>query len=385
MNRRVLMVDDDERVLRAYHRSMHAQFELDVALGAVPAIQAVVEHGPYAVIVADMQMPGMNGVDLLKRVAELNPETVRIMLTGNADQATAVDAVNQGQIFRFLNKPCAVPELSRALEAGLEQHRLITAEQELLEKTLSGAIDVLTELLSLADPAGFGRAQEVAEFSTTLGKMLGAADAWSLRISALLAQVGRMAVPMQVLEKAKASSQLTVEERAILQRVPEMGAKLLAHVPRLEEVAKAIRYQDKGYDGKGLPFDEIKGEAIPLASRIIGCVAAFVEMEARRKNPRVVLEELKLAKGRFDPKVIDALELLVLPAAGNDAPSQPKAVSLQDLMPGMVLVEDAVTLDGMLLFAQGARLGPSHLEKLQNFAELRGVKEPLLVLYPARP
>ncbi len=382
MNRKILMVDDDERVLRAYYRSLRSQFQLDVAMGAQQALQALETHGPYAVIVADMQMPGMNGLDLLKQVTSLMPDTIRIMLTGNADQATAVRAVNQGQIFRFLNKPCSVPELTQALEAGIEQFRLVTAERELLEKTLSGAIEVLTELLSFADPEGFGRAQAVAEYAMTAGKMLRAPDIWSLRVAALLAQIGRLAVPTSLLGKMRSGQPLTMEERVVIQRIPEVGARLLGHVPRLEDVARSILYQDKGYDGRGFPFDDVRGEQIPLAARIIGCAFLFVEMESRRKDPVVVIEDLKRMSGRFDPKVLAAMEQLVVPMGGRVHGLASELLALKDLEAGMVLVEDAITQDGTLLFAQGSRLGPSHLEKLNNFARLRGLKEPLLVIRP---
>jgi len=87
-----------------------------------------------------------------------------MMLTGNSDSKTAMDAVNDGRVFRFLTKPCPPPTLAPSLEAGLEQYRLLRAERELLENTLGGAVKVLTEILSLTDPATFDRSQKLKEY-----------------------------------------------------------------------------------------------------------------------------------------------------------------------------------------------------------------------------
>ena len=132
MNEKILCVDDEPNILEAYRRTLRKRFELDVACGGEEALQAIAQRGPYAVLVADMRMPGMNGVELLAKVRQIAPLTVRMMLTGNTDLQTAIDAVNQGHIFRFLTKPCSPEDFANALEAGLEQHRLLTAERQLL-------------------------------------------------------------------------------------------------------------------------------------------------------------------------------------------------------------------------------------------------------------
>ena len=106
MTTRILCVDDDSNILIGYQRALRKQFQIEVALGGEEGLAAVRSQGPYAVIVADMRMPGMDGVELLAKVREIAPDTVRMMLTGNADQQTALEAVNQGHIFRFMTKPC---------------------------------------------------------------------------------------------------------------------------------------------------------------------------------------------------------------------------------------------------------------------------------------
>lgn len=135
---KILIVDDDESVLAGFQRSLRKRFTMDVATRGEQALRLLEGETPYAVVVADMHMPGMNGLDLLMRIRDLSPDTSRIMLTGDADQRTAVDAVNHGRVFRFLAKPCEVEALAEALEAGVRQYQLVRAEKDLLEQTLSG-------------------------------------------------------------------------------------------------------------------------------------------------------------------------------------------------------------------------------------------------------
>ena len=194
MSVKILCVDDEPNILSGYQRSLRKQFEIETAPGGSEALEKMEASGPYAVIVTDMRMPGMDGIQFLKAAQEMDPDSVRIMLTGNADQQTAADAVNEGHIFRFLNKPCTPEDLAQALTAGLKQYRLITAEKELLEKTLGGTIKVLMEILATVDPELFGRAQTLRRNMHTLADalrrngQLAREDLWPLELASLLAQ-----------------------------------------------------------------------------------------------------------------------------------------------------------------------------------------------------
>lgn len=376
MNKRILMVDDDERVLSSYQRSLRLNFELVTALGPKVGLQMIREEGPFAVVMADMQMPGMNGIHFLEHVQEASPDTVRMMLTGNADQQTAVDAVNRGHIFRFLNKPCPVPDITRALEMGLEQYRLVTAERELLDKTLSGAVQVLTDLLSLADPSGFEQVEGLMDYCLTVARMLDVKDVWALRLAVMLGQIGRLTLPKGLLERAALGGELNGHERALVARLPDTSARLLAHIPRLEEVTQIVRYQD--HPCVPAAPGNAAGEDIPLEARILGCVRAYVELEAHLGSPEKALASLQQIPGRYEPRVLQALWELLGPA--GPLPPSPRAVEPDDLHTGMILAADVFTGSGLLLCSRGTRLSPSHLEKIQNFSRLFGIRTPVMVL-----
>ncbi|GLH69602.1 response regulator receiver modulated metal-depenent phosphohydrolase [Geothrix rubra] len=377
MSSRILLVDDDENVLAGYHRVLRKAFDLDVALGAPQALQAMEHHGPYAVVVADMQMPGMNGVELLQKVREGWPGAIRLMLTGNQDQRTAIEAINQGRVFRFLTKPCSPEDLAAMLTAALRQHQLEHAERELLDQTLTGSLKVLTEILSVVDPHAFGRAEIIRQRAVQIAAALGMEPSWEMGVAAMMAPLGFVTVPSALAAKGRSGEPLSVEERDTLRRVPEFGAQLLGRIPRLESVAQIVRYQHKSYAGAGYPLDDVKGEAIPLGARILRALDDFQEIEERRGSRLVAMEQMKLRRGWYDPRVLQALEVLLVDSGQAPDPAVPRAVAVKDLEPGTVLAADVRTRGGMLVAAEGTRLLPSHVEKLQNFARLIGLAEPL--------
>jgi DNA-binding NtrC family response regulator len=149
----ILFVDDEPAILDGYKRVLYKDFAIETAVGAEAGLALMKSHGPFPVVVSDMRMPKMNGVQFLSEVKSVAPDTVRMILTGYADVPTVMDAVNESNIFRFLTKPCEKTILGSALTSALTQYRLVVAERELLEKTLQGMVRVLADVLSFVNPA----------------------------------------------------------------------------------------------------------------------------------------------------------------------------------------------------------------------------------------
>jgi FixJ family two-component response regulator len=131
---KILFVDDEPAVLDGYRRMLHREFEVDTAVGGERGLMLIHDCGPYCVVISDMRMPGMNGAEFLSQVRQKTPETVRMLLTGYTDINAAIEAVNEGNIFRFLTKPCMKETLVEAIHIGLDQHRSITSEKQLAVK-----------------------------------------------------------------------------------------------------------------------------------------------------------------------------------------------------------------------------------------------------------
>jgi DNA-binding NtrC family response regulator len=143
-------------------------------------------QGPFAVVVSDMRMPEMNGIEFLLKVQQASPDTIRVMLTGDSDLQTAIDAVNQGKIFRSLSKPCDKETLVKTLKDCLAQYRLVSAEREISGNTLRGTIYVLTDVLSLVSPAAFSRAVRVRRYVQHVAAKLSPENPWRFEIAAMM-------------------------------------------------------------------------------------------------------------------------------------------------------------------------------------------------------
>lgn len=187
---KILLVDDEPQVLVGLSRQIRGLCAVETVPSGKEALALMETAGPYAVIVSDMRMPLMTGAQLLEKVAARWPDTVRVMLTGNADQDTAVQAVNRAQVFRFLNKPCSKETLTSVVELALRQYRLQAVERELLENTLRGSVRILTETLELVNPMAFSRSGRLKRYVLHMAGEMGLPETWMFEVAAMLSQIG---------------------------------------------------------------------------------------------------------------------------------------------------------------------------------------------------
>lgn len=382
MNQKILFVDDDANLLEAIQRGLRKQFTVDIAVGGDEGLHRIASDGPYAVIVADMQMPGMTGLEFLRQAQNTAPDSVRMMLTGNSDLKTAVDAVNDGCVFRFLNKPCPPPTLAPALDAGLEQFRLKRAERDLLENTLGGAVKVLTEILSLTDPVSFDRSGKLKDYVRDFMPSANLNVAWELELAAMLSQIGRVTVPPAVLQKERDGISLLGSEKDILNQVPEFGARLIEKIPRLENVATIVRYQHKHFDGSGMPAESLAGEDIPIGARILKVLGDLVDLECRAVSRAAAIQRMQERVGFYDLTVLAAVSRwcdVALGELSGKRLNDPHALRIDELCIGQVLAEDLRTPDGLLIVAANTKLTSMLLVKLLNFNKLNTIDRTLLV------
>lgn len=375
---KILCVDDEQHILASYRRQLRKDFDLDTASSGPEGLEAIQTNGPFAVIVSDMQMPGMNGVQFLSEARKIAPNSVRMMLTGVADQSTAAEAVNEGNVFRFLTKPCRSESLIRALVAGIEQYKLITAEKELVEKTLLGSIKVLSDVLSLVNPTAFGRASRVLRLTRELARELKVSKSWQLKIAAMLSQVGCVTVPEQTLSKVYKDADLEPAELEMFAAHPQIGSDLIARIPRLETVSEMIAYQEKRFDGTGHPQDSRTGEQIPQGARILKVALDLDTLESKGMARSFAIAELRSRTGWYDPAVLTALEAVIQ----REEQFLVREVALADLDGQMILAADVKTADGVLLVSKGQEVTSSLRQLLKNFSRRSAIVEPIRVLIP---
>src|SRR6266567_1969120 len=245
MAEKILLVDDESNILDGYRRSLGREFLMETAEGGPRALALAAEKGPYAVVISDMRMPGMDGVQLLSRIKALSPDTIRVMLTGNSDIETAVNAINEGSIFRFLNKPCVKEVMARTITAALVQYRLVTAEKQLLEQTLSGSLQVLSEVLSMVNPAAFSRAERARRYIHHIVSAMKLGNPWQYEVAAMLSQLGCVTLAPETIEAVYSGQELSPNEQAQYDAHPSVGYALLSKIPRLEAIAWMIEHQNR--------------------------------------------------------------------------------------------------------------------------------------------
>lgn len=221
MNKRILLVDDDYDVITAYKRNLRKDFDITTANSGVEGIEKIRESDPFAVVVSDFNMPKMNGIEFLKLVRKAAPDTVRVMLTGFAELDTAMEAVNQGNVFRFITKPVHTESLICTLNDCAEQHQLITSERELLDKTLKGSLKVFIDILTFISPTIFNLSSRYRTMAKRLGVALGIKKLWEVEIAALLSQIGIITIPTEIVDKRSKGDTLTPQEEKIYQTQSE--------------------------------------------------------------------------------------------------------------------------------------------------------------------
>jgi CheY-like chemotaxis protein len=376
---RILCVDDEPRVLEGIQRTLGLDFDVVTATGGAEALELMKSSGPFAVTVSDMRMPGMDGAAYLKQAAELSPNCVRMLLTGHADMEAAIKAVNEGRLFRFLTKPCAPEALKQSVDDAVAQHRLIQAEKQLLEQTLYGIIKVLTELLNLANPVAFNRGARVKRLVAALTEQLQIADGWQFELAIMLAHVGCVGLPQELLKKAFANTPLEAHEREMVNGAPRIAHSLLENIPRLEvSLGILAELGGKPPSVKNVKPDTIKGRIawgthlILLAERADGLRQAhgltkmMTGLLADKHFDEAVLQTLaKMDLQRLEPELVD--------------PSAVRDIAARDLKIGMVLINDVKSKAGAVMVKAGQEVTPTVAQLLRKMADRDNLVEPLKV------
>lgn len=372
---RVLFVDDEPHVLDGIRRHLGRKVTLETATSGADGLRLVQESGPYAVVISDMRMPRMSGTQFLTRVRELAPDSVRMILSGQADLEATIEAVNKGQIFRFLTKPCAPEALWPVVESGLKQFRLINAERDLLEQTLAGAVKMLTELVGLANPVAYSRAARVQRYALAIAEALGVGNHWELRLAAMLSQIGCVTLPAEVLTKVYSDESLDDEERRLYDTHAELAARLLGGIPRLEGVAEIIAGQMQRPDLTSASQAAGRWDSKPLGTFVLRAATELDQLIARGMGPAVALQRLTESWPELPATIADALRTARIFAGETVI----RAIALAELAPGMVLDEDLKSSNGIRLVPQGHEVTNTVMARLSSVAAGVGLKEPFRV------
>ena len=414
VSNRILVVDDEEIVLSALRETLRRQ-NYDVVVTSNPtAALAELRSGPFAVVIADQRMPLVSGLELLDQARQIQPHATRILMAGVVSLGTVIDAINQGEIYRFIVKPWLREELLVTIRNAVQRHELIQQNVHLQTTTLTmnEQLVELNESLEEQVKLVARQNQQLARMNQTLEQnllrsmelslhtaqtfypMLGeqgrhvaqlcrpmaqvlelpTEDRRALESAALLHDIGLVGAPRSLIRRWRENpAALNDTERALIEQHPVLGQELSAFGNGLEQVGALIRVHHERVDGAGYP-DKLAGDKIPWLGRLLAVAVAFASSKLVRDD---AVEEIKMqANTAFDA---DAVRVFLRALPLIHAPRKEKQVPLSELRPGMVLARGIFTPNGLLLAPEGQQLNFTYIEKLLNYDRIQPINQSLVV------
>lgn len=276
-NHPILCVDDEPNLLASLRRLLGMEGYPVTVMESGAAALAQLRQEKFDVMICDMRMPQMNGVEVLEQARQISPLTMRILLTGAADQQDTIEAINRGQIYRYLKKPWNDAELLAVLRGAIEMGEINRAKEMRLRASYVTSIKAFSGLLALRRPDLLAHSKRVASLSRRIARKMGLDDeqVQEIYIAGLLHDVGKIGLLDRILDTK--FIELPLADSKLYKRHAEMGQVCLRIVDELEPVGRIVRGHHEYFDGTGFP-DHLSGGDIVLGARIVAVVEAFEEL-----------------------------------------------------------------------------------------------------------
>ena len=319
MKHKILLVDDEPANLRMLERLFRDDHDVITAESGAEALE-LLAHNDAALIISDQRMPGMTGIEFLRRAAQMRQHTMRIILTGYTDVSDLIEGINSGVIYKYITKPWVNTDLRQTVQRAMEHYDATKTKSSLvlenerlegrLKATVQGVVSTCREVIAQKSSNLAEHCRRTSEYAALLGTRfkLEPGEMEHLIYAALLHEIPNIRIPFEM-DFNKAA--LTPDQYRVTRNNYDNGLRLISTIPDLEEVAAIIRYQHEQFDGTGF-FDGLDGEKIPFLSRILAVANAFDEINSGR-NPAIFCGEdkaadwLKQRSGtKFDPQIVEA-------------------------------------------------------------------------------
>ncbi|HVS51307.1 MAG TPA: HD domain-containing phosphohydrolase [Opitutaceae bacterium] len=410
----ILIVDDEPVVLNALKFTLEREgFHITACTSPLKAL-AILAERDFSVIISDQRMPDMMGLDFLIESRRLRPHASRILITAVLALPTIVDAINKGEIFRFVAKPWLREELVATVRNAVQRHELVTHNEELQAETqnLNGqlrdangaleakvrdleqqrhrldslnrelatsyenSLELCRRILTTYDPILGGQAKALVEFATQMAATdkFNETERHALRTAAWLCDLGLIGMPREMMRAFRSKTdQLTERERAMLHSHPIYGQTLAALVDPRADVGEVIRAHHERYDGRGYP-DGLAGDSIPWPARCLSVAVGFVESGLTKS---AAIDSILAKSGTdYDP---EAVRLFLKVSNLVQLPKQVREIMLHELEPGMVLANGIYSPHGLLLIGEGQSLSPGTIAKIRSHNQVTPISQRLLV------
>lgn len=418
---RILCVDDERSVLMSLKRLLRGgQYDVSIAESGQEGLALIEKEAPFDLIISDMRMPEMDGAEFLATSVKTAPDSIRILLTGYADQEATVRAINDGKVFRYLHKPWDNDELKTIIEEAITlkqendnqgdlnerlKNTLVKIKQESadlkaqIQKTnklqrskesiLENASDdvklnyratirAFANLINFRTKRSHHTAEEIVRHALAISKALELDKGYLKEIehAAVLYPLGLVTFSDRLLEGT--TEPMTPDERTEYEKYPIIGEQILAPIDALAGAAIIVRTQNENFDGTGYP-DNLQGADIPIASRVIRLARDFNELLVDGIKASDALDQISSLKGKlYDPEIVDVYIGLMQDkdfSTGIDEDNVLSTVlSTNELIEGMIVSRDMYSSEGVLLLSKGMKIKDSTISKLMSFEQQSGEK-----------
>lgn len=359
---RLLCVDDDPFALSLLQRALADGYDLVQARSGGDALAALQYGGPFAALITDYEMPGLDGNELLRQASRMDPLMARVLVSGAAGLDEVAVALNDQQIHTFIRKPFVLTELREATDRAVAQHLQQTAERDVLQQTLHGAVRAIVGVLAISCPAAYGRGVRLQRLAADLAAAVNAPDRWVIETAALLQPLPLMTLSNSLVQRYLGGERLDAVEQAQVDHLPDITGRILHSIPRLDALRDALRLATVRFDGLGTPALP-RGHALPMGARILRIVESFDTLESLGHSPEDTMRIMHGERGSFDPALLRAFEETT---SYLGAGMETTELRLADVTIGMVFAEHVRTSTGVVLIARGQDVTPALMARIRG-------------------
>jgi response regulator RpfG family c-di-GMP phosphodiesterase len=339
---RVLVVHDDPSVLQSFDRVLRVRYEVESISNGFAALRLIRSDASFAVIIAKLRMPHVDGGTLLEECRRLIPDAVRLLLCDDSSLRDAVSVANDVGVHRLLLEPCDAATQTAAVLAAIKQHELVRAEHLILEHTLRGSLEALADVFAIVQPAAFGRAVRLRRHVAELAVRVGVKGTWEVEVAALLSQLGCVALSPDTIDRWYHGRSLAPEEQEHIANLPDVAERVISHIPGLDAVRTILRRQH-----------EPPGEGLPIGAMILAIATDFDLLIAQGVTADLALSTMEGRSDRYNAELLREFRAL----RGSTAPAASvREMNMLDVGVGMIFAADVTGPTGVLLIARGQRV-----------------------------
>lgn len=289
MKSKILFIDDDNFVLESYMARYRKNYKIFLANTPDKALQFIYSIDDFSVIISDMKMVGMSGVELFSRIKTLSPFSTRIMLTGYTQADIAIDAVNKGEVFRFLSKPCSADVMDKAIKEGVLLYNSYIQDKNIIQDFLKGSIKVLIDSVRISNPRAYERSVRIRNFSRRIAQDMNIKSIVDVEIASMICHVGYIGIDKKIIDSIENGDKLSFAEEEIFNQYPMIGANLVNNIPKLGNVSRIIQYHSCKYENY-----------MPVESSIVSIALHFESLCIKELSIDIIIDKMKELSDLFE-------------------------------------------------------------------------------------